>query len=158
MEIPPPPSPVLGVKRSYVKCPHGRHKTQCKDCGFTYIRPKCPHGSLRHQCKDCDGASVCAHGRRRTQCKACGGATICEHGNKRNVCVPCGGASICSHMKVRIVCHECSNFVCDIASCPKFGHRFAGKRSLHRHMTTYHSDSRQTEDPVGPQLVQTWTS
>ena len=50
----------------------------------------CPHGRQRSQCKDCGGGSVCEHGRQRYYCKDCGGKGICEHGWQRNHCKECG--------------------------------------------------------------------
>jgi hypothetical protein len=80
-------------KRSACKvcsaCPHGRQRSQCKECGGSQI---CEHGRLRHQCKECGGASICEHGRRRTQCKECGGGSICEHGRERSKCKECHAA------------------------------------------------------------------
>ena len=56
-------------------CEHGvKYRSKCKVCGA------CPHGRRRTQCKECGGASICEHGRLRFQCKECGGASICEHG------------------------------------------------------------------------------
>ncbi|KAG5181560.1 hypothetical protein JKP88DRAFT_354680 [Tribonema minus] len=72
------------------KCPHGRHRYICKDCGGKGI---CQHGRERRRCKDCGGAGVCEHGRRRRDCKDCGGAGICEHRRERRKCKHCGGAA-----------------------------------------------------------------
>ena len=33
----------------------------------------CPHGRQRSQCKECGGCGICEHGRVRSQCKECGG-------------------------------------------------------------------------------------
>ena len=60
-----------------------------------YVHPKCPHGRQRSTCKECGGASICEHGRERPKCKECGGASICEHGRLRRICPicdPCGHA------------------------------------------------------------------
>jgi hypothetical protein len=50
---------------------------------------RCPHGRQRHGCTECGGASICEHGRRRSHCKDCGGTYVCEHGRRRNQCSIC---------------------------------------------------------------------
>jgi hypothetical protein len=95
-------------KRSRCKvcraCPHGRQRSQCKECGGGSI---CEHGRQRSQCKECGGGSICEHGRQRSRCKECGGSQICEHGRRRSQCKECGGASICKHGRRRSACKEC---------------------------------------------------
>ena len=95
-------------KRSACKvcsaCPHGRQRSQCKECGGSQI---CEHGRRRDKCKECGGSAICEHGRRRHTCKECGGASICEHGRRRSRCKECGGASICEHGRQRNECKEC---------------------------------------------------
>jgi hypothetical protein len=100
------PCPTITKKTNYVrpKCPHGRQRYRCKECGGSGL---CEHGRRRSRCKECGGSGLCEHGRERSQCKECGGASICEHGNKRYDCVKCGGAGICEHGRVRAVCKEC---------------------------------------------------
>ena len=47
-------------------CEHGvKYRSRCKVCSA------CPHGRRRSQCKECGGASICEHGRRRSTCKEC---------------------------------------------------------------------------------------
>ncbi len=53
------------------------------------MRKKCPHGRQRHQCKECGGVGICPHGRQRYQCKECGGSGICPHGRQRGTCSIC---------------------------------------------------------------------
>jgi hypothetical protein len=78
-----------GTKRKYAPkhfgpCKHGvKWRSQCKVCSA------CPHGRQRSQCKECGGASICEHGRQRSQCKECGGGGICEHGRQRYDCKEC---------------------------------------------------------------------
>ena len=95
-------------KRSACKvcsaCPHGRRRSQCKECGGSGI---CEHGRQRSDCKECGGSRICEHGRRRNECKECGGSGICEHGRLRSKCKECGGGSICEHGRVRSNCKEC---------------------------------------------------
>ena len=51
----------------------------------------CPHGRQRSNCKECGGSGICDHGRRRSDCKECGGVSICEHGRVRSTCKECRG-------------------------------------------------------------------
>jgi hypothetical protein len=85
-------------------CPHGRRRSQCKECGGSQI---CEHGRRRYHCKECGGVGICEHGRRRHECKECGGSQICEHGRQRYQCKECGGGSICEHGRHRYQCKEC---------------------------------------------------
>ena len=104
------------------KCPHGRQKSQCRECGGAGICEHgrrrsecgkcggasiCEHDRVRNRCKACGGASMCEHDRLRSHCKACGGASMCEHGRRRNTCKQCGGASICEHGRERSRCKDC---------------------------------------------------
>ena len=83
-------------------CEHGvKYRSNCKVCSA------CPHGRRRSQCKECGGASFCEHGRLRSRCKECGGGGICEHGRERSKCKECGGASICEHGRRRHRCKDC---------------------------------------------------
>ena len=52
--------------------------------------PRCPHGRLRYYCKECGGGGICEHGRQRSRCKECGGGSLCEHGRMRSRCKECG--------------------------------------------------------------------
>ena len=91
-----------GVKRKRAPrtkgpCEHGvKHRSKCKVCGA------CPHGRRRSQCKECGGSQICEHGRERHRCKECGGSGICEHGRRRHECKECGGASVCEHGRRRL--------------------------------------------------------
>ena len=42
-------------------------------------RSRCPHGRERNTCKECGGAGLCRHQRRRRTCKECGGPGFCQH-------------------------------------------------------------------------------
>ena len=59
--------------------------------GLTVVAPppqktaKCPHGRVRARCKDCGGSSICSHGRRKSTCRECGGSAICTHGRQKHV-------------------------------------------------------------------------
>jgi hypothetical protein len=78
-----------GVKRkrgppTKGSCEHGvKYRSNCTVCRA------CPHGRRRSQCKECGGASICEHGRIRSTCKECGGSQICEHGHRRHRCKEC---------------------------------------------------------------------
>ena len=92
------------VRRPVKKCPHGRRRTQCCDCGGSSV---CEHGRQRRRCCECGGVSVCVRGRRRAECCDCGGASVCEHGRQRHQCRSCGGASVCEHGRQRNHCRDC---------------------------------------------------
>ena len=94
------------IYRENNKCPHGRERRICKECGGTSI---CEHNRIRSQCKECGGSRFCEHNRRKSHCKECGGSQICEHNRERSVCKECGGVSICEHNRVRSHCKECMN-------------------------------------------------
>jgi hypothetical protein len=95
--------------RVHKKCPHGRQKSVCKDCGGCGI---CQHGRRRNSCKDCGVFGICIHGRYKYVCKDCrgskilsetvgGGVSICEHGRLRRRCKECGGSQVCEHQRIR---------------------------------------------------------
>jgi hypothetical protein len=68
------------------KCPHGRHKPYCKDCGGSQI---CKHSRQRQACRECKGNKFCEHDRQRSQCKECHGSGICKHNIPRTRCGRC---------------------------------------------------------------------
>ena len=90
-----------------------RYLKTCDRCRIVHKayrdRTKCPHGKSKYHCKDCGGVSVCEHGRQKRTCRECGGNAICEHGRRKNQCIPCGGISICKHEKQRSNCKLCSD-------------------------------------------------
>ena len=48
------------------------------------ITGKCPHGRQRYYCKDCGGQGICEHGPSALlTCKECGEGSIC------NICICC---------------------------------------------------------------------
>ena len=103
----------LGASKRFLKpetnkkraiCPHGRQKSQCRDCGGSAI---CPHGRRRVICRDCGGASICSHSRQRATCRECGGSAVCIHGRQKFQCRECGGSSICMHGKPKPYCKAC---------------------------------------------------
>ncbi len=51
---------------------------------------KCPHGRRKSRCIECGGSSICEHNRERGKCSECGGASICEHKRQRSQCGECG--------------------------------------------------------------------
>ena len=92
------------VRRPVKKCPHGRQRHRCRECGGSSF---CEHGRQRRQCRDCGGSSICQHGRRRAECRDCGGSSVCEHGRQRAQCRECGGSSFCEHGRQRRQCCDC---------------------------------------------------
>jgi hypothetical protein len=87
------------------KCPHGRQKVYCKECGGGSI---CEHNRRRSHCKHCGGGSLCSHERIRSTCKDCGfGPKKCPHGRQKAYCKECGGSGICLHNRRRTRCKEC---------------------------------------------------
>ena len=90
------------------KCPHGRQRSQCRECGGSQI---CEHNRLRSTCKECGGSQICEHGRHRYYCKECKGGGICLHGRNRAYGKECGGHGdgryICVHKRVKAYCLEC---------------------------------------------------
>jgi hypothetical protein len=69
-----------------VKCPHGKPKSRCVDCGGSCI---CEHGKEKHQCRECKGSKFCVHDKQKQTCRLCGGTLICEHGIQRPRCSAC---------------------------------------------------------------------
>jgi hypothetical protein len=86
------------------KCPHGKQKTTCKECGGSQI---CIHGRNKSICKECGGSQICIHGRNKSICKECGGSKICIHGKQKTICKECGGSQICIHGRCKSTCTEC---------------------------------------------------
>lgn len=104
------------------KCPHGRAKAFCFECGGSQIcchnRKKnlcrecggkdiCPHDKVMRYCVDCKGSAICEHLKRRDRCLACGGKDFCVHGKRKSRCKDCGGSEICEHGKVKSLCRQC---------------------------------------------------
>ena len=69
-------------------------------------RNKCPHGRVRCVCKDCGGSSICEHGRRKAVCEMCSPEKFCMHGHctNRHTCEICDPASNERRKKVRNAC------------------------------------------------------
>jgi hypothetical protein len=86
------------------KCPHGKQKSQCVDCGGSGI---CVHKKQKRYCKDCKGSSICEHKKRKSQCKGCKGSNICEHGKQKSRCKECGGTALCEHERQKAHCVKC---------------------------------------------------
>jgi len=91
----------------------GKLKKTCIKClenvKISKEKNKCPHGRLRNTCKECGGKSICEHNRLRNTCKECGGSQICEHNRQKNRCKDCGGVSLCEHNKRKDQCKNCMN-------------------------------------------------
>jgi len=91
----------------------GRELKSCKKCrdlnAKSRERYRCPHGRQKNLCKECGGVSICEHNRIKIRCVDCGGSQICEHGRQKHLCKECGGASICEHNREINSCKDCMN-------------------------------------------------
>ena len=101
---PPCPTITKKTKRVHRKCPHGKRRTRCKECGGGSI---CEHDRIRSDCKECGGSQICEHDRIRSTCKECGGSQVCEHDRQHQYCKECGGSQICEHDRRRSECPIC---------------------------------------------------
>ena len=119
-------------------CQHGKPKTRCISCGGSSI---CQHGKLKVLCITCGGGSICQHGKRKSHCILCGSSAYCQHGKRKTRCISCGGDKICQHKRIKLCCAECHNFICNIADCTIFGHKFSSARNLQRHMQNAHTSN-----------------
>ena len=97
------------------KCPHGKRKSRCKECGGSEY---CEHGKNKYNCKECGGSGICEHNKIRSRCKECGGGSICQHNKVRSQCKECGGSNYCIHNKCKIYCKECGgSYLCKSSWC-----------------------------------------
>ena len=92
----------LSIERT--KCPHGKRRHMCVDCGGTST---CHHKKQKAVCKQCGGSQICEHNIERSVCKKCKGGKICMHNSVKSACVKCGGGSICEHSRARSICKDC---------------------------------------------------
>ena len=76
------------LKITRFKCPHGKRRMLCIDCGGTQI---CVHGNRKDYCKECGGTQICVHGKNKRNCRNCGGRNCCEHGKLKQNCLKCKG-------------------------------------------------------------------
>ena len=103
----------------FPRCPHGKDKPQCKECGGWRI---CIHGKFKPYCRDCKGSQICSHGKNKHQCIDCKGSQICPHnrliysckdcmgcthGRLKKYCKECKGSRICEHNRVKYTCKDC---------------------------------------------------
>ena len=102
-------------KKSRVPCSHTPPKViKCELCN------KCPHGRRKKQCKDCGGSSVCEHGKRKSTCKECGGSSMCCHARQLHTCPICN--AVCSHLKKIGKCEICMKQCEEISILCQHGH------------------------------------
>uniref|UniRef100_A0A0G4FQ78 Uncharacterized protein n=1 Tax=Chromera velia CCMP2878 TaxID=1169474 RepID=A0A0G4FQ78_9ALVE len=87
------------------RCPHGRKKYFCKDCGGQGI---CKHGRFKFNCRECGASSFCEHGRKKYFCKDSGGKGSCDHKHNKHYCKECGGKGICQHGRTKYHCTICT--------------------------------------------------
>ena len=92
------------LKNEMKRCPHGKQKHYCKECGGSQI---CPHERIKRYCKECEGKLICSHNRVKYTCKECGGKGICQHRINKRKCKECGGKGICQHGRQKYFCKEC---------------------------------------------------
>ena len=81
-----------GTKRKRAPTTKGPCEHGVKYCSKRKVCSACPHGRRRSECKECGWSQICEHGRQRKQCKECGGSQICEHGRQRPQCKECHAA------------------------------------------------------------------
>jgi len=71
----------------------GRRLKTCYNCRSyaknNRIKNKCPHGKQKSRCFDCGGSELCEHNRFKFQCIACDGSNICIHNKQRCFCKIC---------------------------------------------------------------------
>lgn len=80
---------------------------ECREKAVEYAnKNKCPHGKHKFSCKDCGGSAICEHGLQKQYCKdGCGGSGICDHNLQKHNCKQCSDAikitinKIISHSK-----------------------------------------------------------
>ena len=96
------------AKKTRKKCPHGKQKAFCKECGGSQV---CEHKKQKATCKDCGGSEICEHEKNKQSCKEC--ADRCEHGKFKRACKDCDGSSICEHRKIKYACVECGDCLCE---------------------------------------------
>jgi hypothetical protein len=92
-------------KKEKNKCPHGKRKNRCVECGGSGL---CPHGKQKYGCVECGGSGICPHGKQKCRCVECGGNGLCPHGKQKYGCVECGGRGICPHKRIKSRCKVCN--------------------------------------------------
>jgi hypothetical protein len=85
------------------KCPHGKRKYDCIDCGGKGI---CEHKKHKYNCNIC--GNRCNHNKKKSRCVECSGSAICEHKKRKDNCKDCSGSGICQHKKQKSHCNLCS--------------------------------------------------
>jgi len=86
------------------KCPHGKRKNDCVECGGSSI---CIHKKRKFNCKECGGGAYCIHGIMKARCRDCGGSAYCSHNIVKFNCRECKGGAFCKHDKIKTRCKEC---------------------------------------------------
>ena len=136
------------------KCPHGRERHRCKECGGKGI---CSHNQERRKCVDCKGSAICAHGRQKYRCKYCDENSvvsnwvsprvdsvssspkcsirmICPHNKRIHDCVECDGIQICGHKRIQRTCRICRDIprttMCEVHGGPQYKCKECSKADL----------------------------
>ena len=72
---------------------NGREMKTCIKCRElsrkSRIKNKCPHGKQKNKCRNCGGSQICEHKKQKAECKDCGGSQICEHQKQKSRCKDC---------------------------------------------------------------------
>ena len=85
---------------------------------------KCPHGKIKYICKECGGSRICQHGKQKHMCRECKGSGICEHNKFKHVCKICKGSAVCKHSKIKKYCRECDgSALCKSVWCETAGNK-----------------------------------
>lgn len=87
----------------------GTTRNYMKDYNANRVIARCPHGKFKDYCFDCGGSQMCIHGTKKNTCRDCGGSRICEHDRRVDVCRDCGGSQICEHGNQRWGCKKCKD-------------------------------------------------
>lgn len=92
------------MTRKRKKCPHGKRRDECVECGGSGV---CVHRRLRKDCVECGGSGICEHKRHRRYCKECEGSQVCIHKRIRAQCKECIGSQVCTHGRIKLFCWLC---------------------------------------------------
>jgi len=70
---------------------------------------KCPHGKAKWFCIECGGSGLCRHEKLKSKCRECGGSNFCQHGKQKSLCSECGGSGLCKHGQRKDRCRTCAD-------------------------------------------------
>jgi hypothetical protein len=89
-------------------------QSQCRKAKVIFYEvneKKCPHGKRKSRCKDCGGNAICDHKILRIDCRNCGGTRVskCHHGFSKKICKICNPQIVCQHSRIKYRCDTCKN-------------------------------------------------